>query len=400
MRALLSIIEIAIHNRYGDSNHHNLYSNNNNNDTIIGGAATPTTKPNSSSSGINDSDSGYNEVSLESLYTVFIVMGAIYGALLFAPLIQFIRIFFIGFPLRKVTTQKTFLVLLFLTCTFRTVFFFSVALSSYDKETFNIGKFSLERFTILDDLGCVSFFTTFCLLILFWIEIVYHSRNKTKLYQAKVKPLFFLAIGIIYILQIIIWVLIFAIPRTHREQIDKTDNTFYAGISLLASLAFFYYGCKLSLKLKRNPIHSRGQKKKFIEVVVFTLLCTLCFLGRSLLFLVVSYYPKLHVNFTSVAIYYTVSEVVPSVFVIILFRKMPPKPANTPTYRISSGGSTSYLHHPQVVNGRVIAVNQNNSNNNHNNLHGNFKKNNTRDIEAEYNQRDDDDDNPTTPLIN
>lgn len=78
---------------------------------------------------------------------------------------------------------------------------------------------------------------------------------------------------------------------------------------------------------------------------------------------------------------------------------MPPKPANTPTYRISSGGSTSYLHHPQVVNGRVV-VNQNNSNNNHNNLHGNFKKNNTRDIEAEYNQRDDDDDNPTTPLIN
>ncbi|KAN0036001.1 hypothetical protein ACTA71_005299 [Dictyostelium dimigraforme] len=391
MRALLSIIEIAIHNRYGDTNNHHQNLYNNNNTIILGGAATPTTKPISSESS-NDSDSGYNEVSLESLYTVFIVMGAIYGALLFAPLIQFIRIFLIGFPLKKVTTQKTFLVLLFLTCT--------LALSSYDKETFNIGKFSLERFTILDDLGCVSFFTTFCLLILFWIEIVYHSRNKTKLYQAKVKPLFFLAIGIIYILQIIIWILIFAIPRTHREQIDKTDNTFYAAISLLASLAFFYYGCKLSLKLKRNPIHSRGQKKKFIEVVVFTLLCTLCFLGRSLLFLVVSYYPKLHVNFTSVAIYYTVSEVVPSVFVIILFRKMPPKPANTPTYRISSGGSTTYLHHPQVVNGRII--NQNNNNNN-NNLYGHFKKNNNttaRDIEAEYNQRDDDDNNPTTPLIN
>ncbi|KAK5578195.1 hypothetical protein RB653_003148 [Dictyostelium firmibasis] len=391
MRALLSLIEIAIHNRYGDGTH-NIY--NSNNDTIIlGGAATPTTKPTGSSES-NDSDSGYNEVSLQSLYTVFIVMGAIYGALLFAPLIQFIRIFLIGFPLRKVTTQKTFLVLLFLTCTFRTFFFFSVALSSYNKETFNIGKFSLERFTILDDLGCVSFFTTFCLLILFWIEIVYHSRNKTKLYQAKVKPLFFIAIGIIYILQIIIWILIFALPRTHREQIDKTDNTFYAAISLLASLAFFYYGCKLSLKLKRNPIHSRGQKKKFIEVVVFTLLCTFCFLGRSLLFLVVSYYPKLHVNFTSVAIYYTVSEVIPSVFVIILFRKMPPKPANTPTYRISSGGSTTYIHHPQVVNGRIV---------NQNNLHGHFKKNNSansRDIEAEYNQRDDDVDDPTTSLIN
>lgn len=66
--------------------------------------------------------------------------------------------------------------------------------------------------------------------------------------------------------------MIFALPRTHREQIDKTDNTFYAAISLLASLAFFYYGCKLSLKLKRNPIHSRGQKKKFIEVCIYLIL--------------------------------------------------------------------------------------------------------------------------------
>ncbi|EGC35912.1 hypothetical protein DICPUDRAFT_151665 [Dictyostelium purpureum] len=315
MRELLSIIEKTINHNNDIAEFNSIYPNNN-------------TKPGFT----GDSGQNGNEVELASLTTIFIVMGSIYGVLLFAPIIQFLRIYFIGFPLRRVTTQKTFLTLLFLTCTFRTVFFFSVAFSSSKAGTFNLGKFSLERFTILDDLGCISFFTTFCLLILFWIEIVYHSRNKTKLYKARVKPLFFLSIGVIYILQIIIWICIFAISRDHRDQIDKADNTFYATISLCASLAFFYYGCKLSLKLKRHPLHSRNQRKKFIEVVIFTLLCTFCFLGRSLLFLIVSYYPKLHVNFLSVSIYYAVSEVVPSIFVIILFRKMPPKPATTQAY--------------------------------------------------------------------
>ncbi|KAF2068729.1 hypothetical protein CYY_009950 [Polysphondylium violaceum] len=277
-----------------------------------------------------------DEVTVHSLFRIFLSLGIIYTILLLIPIIQLIRIHIGGFPILKLTTQKTFLLLLTLTCILRVIFFFIISFTK-SNSTFDIGKFSNEIYTILDDLGCITFFTTFCLLILFWIEIVYHSRNKQILFREKVKPIFMLMILLIYVIQIVIWILIFTLPLEHRERIDKLDNTFYAAISMMATGGFLYYGYKLSVKLKRNPLNSRGKKKKLIEVIIFTLLCTICFITRSLLFLVVSYYETLHVTFSTIAIYYSITEVVPSLFVIFLFRKMPPKPAVTPIYKINSG---------------------------------------------------------------
>ena len=154
---------------------------------------------------------------LQELAVSFYVLAGIYSLLIFFPFIQLIRIARVGQPLCKPTTQKTFLVLLLCTaaCMFhpssaslplpslslltnaqaycprdvfitssppfsllfspsltnvlivRTSFFLIVPLTNGDA-TFNITNFSNPLLTILDDFGCIVFFTTFTLLILFW----------------------------------------------------------------------------------------------------------------------------------------------------------------------------------------------------------------------------------------
>ncbi|EGG20710.1 hypothetical protein DFA_00571 [Cavenderia fasciculata] len=270
---------------------------------------------------------------------------------------------------------------------FRTTFFTSLVVSNSTKTTFDLGKFSNEYFTILDDVGCITFFFTFCLLILFWIEIVYHARNKLDFYKKVIKPVFFASVALIYIIQIVIWIIIGVAP-INRDTMDNVDNTYYAVISFIAAVGFLYYGVKLSIKLKKNPINSPGKKRKLIEVVSFTILCTFCFLSRSILFVIISYFKnfkvtlkqsttkKTMVNDISISIYYGVSEIIPSIFVIILFRKMPPKPALTPTYRVNVGRYSTikpdYFPNDEEAINSINNNNPNNQNNNHQNNNNNI----------------------------
>eukprot|EP01132_Coremiostelium_polycephalum_P009327 gene9327-11438_t len=84
-----------------------------------------------------------NPVLVAALEHIFIILGALYGVLFIIPAVQLVRIHLTSFPIKRITTQKTFLFLLMLT-----------SLSFTDTDTtFNLGKFDVEAFTILDDLG-------------------------------------------------------------------------------------------------------------------------------------------------------------------------------------------------------------------------------------------------------
>ncbi|GAM19896.1 hypothetical protein SAMD00019534_030710, partial [Acytostelium subglobosum LB1] len=296
---------------------------------------------------------------VEENVVTFSCLAAAYGVITVVSLIQLIRIHAIGFPWRRITTQKTFLMLLVLTGIFRVIFFISISIAGKQTE-FDMGRFNILYLTILDDFGCMLFFTTFCLLILFWIEIVYHSKNKTRVYRARVRPIFYSATSLIYMAQVAIWILIIALPDDKQARLmNQIDNVFYSTISLCEGFGFFYYGVMLSLKLKRNPINSKGKKKKLIEVILFTVLCTIAFLTRSQLFLVATFKTGTYnVNSLFIALYYFVCEILPSTFVIVLFRKMPPRPSLTPTYRFnveqasphSSVGSGTYSNVNNQIN--------------------------------------------------
>ncbi|GAM19064.1 hypothetical protein SAMD00019534_022390 [Acytostelium subglobosum LB1] len=292
---------------------------------------------------------------------IFLLLSIVYVLLSLSSFVQLVRIHLFGFPLRRITTQKSFLFLLFITSAFRVAFF--VTICFIDTElTFNIGMFNVEAFTILDDLGSITFFTTFCLLILFWIEIVYQSRNKQHIYRSLVRPAFLVVTGLVYLVQIVIWILIVTLSDSTHDEMDRVDNGFYAVVSLVAGIGFTYYGIKLSIKLKRNPINSHEKRRKLIEVTMFTVLCTISFMIRALIFLTITIKGSITVNGVSIMMYYAISEIIPSTFVIILFRKMPPRPAYTSQIRVNFGRDSIQKPHyfPQDDNSRgggaVVAV--------------------------------------------
>jgi len=136
-------------------------------------------------------------------------------------------------------------------------------------------------------------------------------------------------IAFVYIVQFAIWVGIIVVKKStkHLDGLDEVDNIFYSIISFFAAFGFFYFGGHLYLMLKNNPIESTGRKNKLREVLYITIICTVCFIGRSVLYIVLTFEPSLDVNAYSVAIYYFISEIFPAFIVLFVLRKLPPPKA-------------------------------------------------------------------------
>lgn len=267
----------------------------------------------------------------------FYILAAVYSLLIIFPFVQLIRIARVGQPVCKPTTQKTFLALLLCTAAFRTSFFVIVPLTS-GYQTFNITKFSDPLLTILDDFGCLVFFTTFTLLILFWAEITLLARNRRTVYSRRVRPLYFCLVAFVYIVQFAIWATILSVHEGDHDlsDLDKIDNIFYSVVSIMAAIGFFYFGGNLYRMLKNNPIESTGRKHKLREVLNITVICTVCFIGRAVLYAVLTFEPSLDINPFTVIAYYFISEIFPAFIVLFVLRKLPPtKPAHVQS-------STSY----------------------------------------------------------
>lgn len=325
-------------------------------------------------------------VSLEDLTLSFYILAGVYALLIAFPFIQLVRISRIGLPFSKPTTQKTFLLLLFLTAAFRTSFFLAVPLTNpYD--TFNITEFSNLILSILDDFGCIVFFTTFTLLILFWAEITLLARNRRSVYSKRVKPLYFTLIALVYVAQLAIWGAMIVADRSGESEstLNKIDNIFYSVISIIAAFGFFYFGGHLYLMLKNNPIESTGRKTKLREVLYITVICTVCFIGRSGLYIVLTFEPHLDVNPLSVVLYYFVSEIFPAFIVLFVLRKLPPR-KHTHTYpdKSSTTHSSSQPNnnkHLSNSNQQLKIIKMSNASNNPGNF-ANRDKDEVREIAA------------------
>jgi len=281
-------------------------------------------------------------VQLQSLSVSFFILGVFYFVLFLISVFQLVRITrFSEVPLSKFSTQKSFFTLLCSTAIFRTFFFFIVPLATTGD--FGISKFDNPYLTILDDFGCLVFFSSFSLLILFWAEIIYHARNKRLIYSSKVKPAFHLLIFLIYALQIAIWVLLSTIARSYFHYVDVIDHCYYSFISLIAFAGFVYFGGKLYIMLQRNPIESAGRKNKMREVLLVTAICAFCFIARAIAFLVITLDTPLETNMYSVIIFYTIAEVVPAILVLFILRKLPPRQVSVNAQTSADNSRSSLL---------------------------------------------------------
>ncbi|EOY28660.1 Tobamovirus multiplication 1 isoform 2, partial [Theobroma cacao] len=176
---------------------------------------------------------------------------------------------------------------------------------------------------VLLDLPGLLFFSTYTLLVLFWAEIYHQARS---LPTDKLRIFYMSINGVIYFIQVCIWVYLWIDDNSVVEFIGKI---FIAVVSFIAALGFLLYGGRLFFMLRRFPIESKGRRKKLHEVGSVTAICFTCFLIRCFVVVLSAFdsdasldvldHPVLNL------IYYMVVEILPSALVLYILRKLPPK---------------------------------------------------------------------------
>ncbi|KAM7484795.1 hypothetical protein LguiA_000804 [Lonicera macranthoides] len=265
---------------------------------------------------LKEATSWWEEVNNSALWQdrIFHILAALYAIVALVALVQLVRIQ-LRVPEYGWTTQKVFHFLNFLVNGVRAlVFIFRRDVQKAQPEI-------LQH--ILLDMPSLAFFTTYALLVLFWAEIYYQARAVS---TDGLRPSFLTINGVVYAIQIILWLIIWWKPTDVSIILSKV---FFAGVSLFAALGFLLYGGRLFLMLQRFPVESKGRRKKLQEVGYVTTICFSCFLVRCIMMcfdafdsaadLDVLDHPIL--NF----IYYLLVEILPSTLVLFILRKLPPK---------------------------------------------------------------------------
>ncbi|XP_071685771.1 tobamovirus multiplication protein 3-like [Rutidosis leptorrhynchoides] len=256
----------------------------------------------------------FNNNSQISQDLIFHVLAAFYGIVALVALVQLIRIQ-VRVPEYGWTTQKVFHFLNVLVNGVRCLIF----VFHHDVEQF---KPEIVQHILLD-VPSLAFFTTYALLVLFWAEIYYQARNVS---TDGLRPTFLAINGIIYAVQIVLWLVIWWKPIAPLVILAKM---FLAGVSLFAALGFLVYGGRLFLMLQRFPVESKGRRKKLQEVGYVTTICFVCFLIRCIMMCFNAFDEAANLDLMDHPvlnfIYYLLVEILPSSLVLIILRKLPPK---------------------------------------------------------------------------
>ncbi|XP_078441967.1 tobamovirus multiplication protein 3-like [Wolffia australiana] len=245
---------------------------------------------------------------------IFHTLAGLFGLVGVIALIQLIRIE-CRVPEYGWTTQKVFHLLNLIFSSVRcVVFIFRRSLQLLIPEVVQ---------HVLFDLPGLLFFSTYALLVLFWAEIYYQARSES---TDELRPYFYATNAVVYSVQIFLWLLLWWKPV---RAIHILSKMFFAGVSLLAAIGFLIYGGRLFLMLRRFPVDSKGRRKKLQEVGYVTGICFTCFLIRSFLMCLNAFDKAADLDVLNHPIlnffYYLLVEILPSVLVLYVLRKLPPK---------------------------------------------------------------------------
>ncbi|KAI3525570.1 hypothetical protein L2E82_01821 [Cichorium intybus] len=245
---------------------------------------------------------------------VFYALCAAYALVSLIALVQLVRIQ-MRVPEYGWTTQKVFHLMNFVVNGLRAVQF------GFYWSFFHIKPKVLDM--ILLDLPGLLFFSTYTLLVLFWAEIYHQARS---LPTDKLRPAYFIINGVVYFIQICIWMYMrFSKTATAVE----IAELFFSVISLGAAVGFMVYGGRLFVMLRRFPIESRGRQKKLHEVGFVTGICCTCFLIRCVMVAIAAFDQNADMHVLNHPIldfcYYMIVEILPSALVLFILRKLPPR---------------------------------------------------------------------------
>ena len=272
-----------------------------------------------------------------------IALASLYGLVTILACIQLVRTH--RRLSRGVTKQKVFFVCTGINALVRTTFFTTIAIPSVNVPLFLSYAPHVDfALTVVNNLPGYVFFSTYCLLIVYWAEIVDRVRNPSYSLNVMLHPAFIGANVLVYVVEIAIWILwgVFG-DMKHETQwtvaMIRAQMLFFAAVSLAAALGFVFFGGRLVLLLRRVDRVSGGQRgvynevlqRRLREVMLLTVICTLSFLVRAALVLFCEIegqpddenWPVCERTHIFVLCYYCLSEIVPSTLLLYILRELP-----------------------------------------------------------------------------
>ncbi|KAG7594948.1 Leucine-rich repeat-containing N-terminal plant-type [Arabidopsis thaliana x Arabidopsis arenosa] len=250
---------------------------------------------------------------------IFYVLAIIYGIVSIYSLIQFVRL-----QLRVLDyvwkTQHSFYFLHFVLPGVRAVVFI------FRRNVLNMHSQIMQH--IFLDIPSLGFFTTYALLVLAWASIYCQARSIS---TDGLNFSFFTITGIVYVVQISLWLLWMWKPVGVMLILSKM---FLAGVSLFVALGFLLHGARLFLMIHRFPVESKGRRKKLQEIGYITIICFTGFLIRCIMMCFAAFYEGANLDVMDHPIlnliYYLLVEIIPFSLVMFILRKLPPKRDITP----------------------------------------------------------------------
>jgi hypothetical protein len=241
-----------------------------------------------------------------SLYTLLLIIS------LFGLLLSILR----EKVLCTISVQRVFH---FFLISFIIVRWIWVALKTYRESESDVATFILNRTCF-----CL-YFTSFLLVLFYWMEI-YH-RNYIDIegvggrFLPRLRWLFVLTVFVIYLFQGVI-LIIFLASSDKREGDPIYDANIItdACITLVVSILFLLYGLRLLFSKGDQASEVWGDVHQLWKILAINIMFTACFLCRAIMFLyrpVTGHYVSYPVF---VALAYYVPEFVPSVLQIYIVR--------------------------------------------------------------------------------
>ncbi|KAL9236326.1 hypothetical protein vseg_011010 [Gypsophila vaccaria] len=176
---------------------------------------------------------------------------------------------------------------------------------------------------VLLHLPVLFFFTTFTLLVRFWAEIYYQAKSVSSNWPG---GCYILVNCGIYVIQLLIWVYLW---MKDESLVGSISQLFVTVTSFIGALGFLLYGSRLFFMLKRFPIESKGRQRKLYEVGSLTVVCVTSFLVRCVMVGMSAFDANASQRVINHPlrdlIYYMLTEILPSAFVLFTVRKLPPK---------------------------------------------------------------------------
>jgi len=174
---------------------------------------------------------------------------------------------------------------------------------------------------ILANIPRVVYFSSFCLLILFWAEILHRVQNQSRFSLSfnKKRNLFIVLNIAVYVIQVGFWLAILVFSKwLSSDNIPLVENLFFAGLSAIIGVLFLVYGGQLFFMLKKYPIESTELHSKLYEVGSVTVTCTICFFARSSFLILTAIFGSLDLNAYVLLGYYLSSELAPGALVLLI----------------------------------------------------------------------------------